>query len=85
MSLSLKTAQATDPAAAKTNMVYLNPKDASKLENAPGKTVAPGTAYVEIGKYVFSFQYVHLLWSVKVLQIKSEKNSLISVSLALSF
>jgi hypothetical protein len=53
-----KTAQTTDGSAAKTNMVYFNPADAKALESAPGKTVAPGKAYVEINKMVFSFQYV---------------------------
>lgn len=58
MSMSFKTAQATDGSAAKTNLVYFSTSDAATLEKAPGKTVAPGKAYVEIGNYVFSFAYV---------------------------
>jgi vesicle-fusing ATPase len=55
MAATYKAAQATDASSAKTNLVYFNPADASKLESAPGKTVAPGKAYVEINNFVFSF------------------------------
>lgn len=58
MASTFKSAQATDAAAAKTNLVYFNVKDAAALESAPGKTVAPKKNYVEIKNYIFTFAYV---------------------------
>lgn len=67
MSAVYRAAQATDAAAAKTNLVYFNPNDAAALEKAPGKTVAPKKNYVEIKNYVFTFAYV----SLPVIAVKS--------------
>lgn len=58
MSATFKAAQATDAASAKTNLVYFNKEDAIRLENAPGRTVAPKKNYVEIKNYIYTFAYV---------------------------
>jgi hypothetical protein len=58
MAATFKAAKGTDSASAKTNLIYFNPQDAAALEKAPGKTVAPGKAYIEVNDMVFSFAYV---------------------------